>query len=747
MISEYKQFYDEAPLIFTLSEVLYQENGRPRDFQLVKANPAFEKVFGIRPEEVVGKNMSEWLFNSVESGGRWFSAFSELALSSGRKDFEEPLEIKGDYYIVTAFAPYKGFLGCLFHKATKFKEAKRRFEESEAQLAASQALSQSIFDNSPFGIITFTVLNKGRTLHDYIVHNINSTALRMQGWRKQQIIGKPLSSVRVGDTESPLLPVFQEVFKTGETKTGAIRFGSGKQDDRWYHNTAFKLPTREVVTVFYDITEQRQAEEKLRTERERLRVTLQSIGDGVIATDRNGRINLLNPVAEELTGWKLRQAAGLPLTTVFDIYNEGSETFVKDPASLVLQTGKTVTLANHTVLKAKDGEEREIADSAAPIKNAQGDIQGVVLVFRDVTEEKRRENRIRFLSYRDSLTELCNRACLEMNLQKLSKNGQNSYPVTLMMGDLDGLKLINDAFGHTVGDEALQKVAEAVRESCRPTDVIARWGGDEFVIVLPGTGALQAQAISERIRENCKRIKVADTHLSISLGYATKQNGEKETWEDLLKKAEDSMYRRKMLGAKSYRSIVLASMKNTLFEKSFETEEHGERLGGFCRRIGEALGLRQYRIDELQVLAMLHDIGKIAIDGSILRKCGPLTAAEWQEIRKHPEIGYRIAQTVPELVDIAEYILAHHERWDGNGYPRGLSGAEIPLASRILAIADAYDVITQGRPYRKARSGQDAQDELLKCAGAQFDPQIVDIFLKCINDRPSSAGTGGGELS
>ena len=166
-----------------------------------------------------------------------------------------------------------------------------------------------------------------------------------------------------------------------------------------------------------------------------------------------------------------------------------------------------------------------------------------------------------------------------------------------------------------------------------------------------------------------------------------------------------------------------------MYEKSHETEEHSERLAALTRMVGEALKLSQIELDHLELLATLHDIGKVGIDDRILGKPGKLTAEEWLEMKKHPEIGYRIAAASPELVSISEFILSHHEHWDGSGYPKGLAGEAIPLLSRIIAVTDAYDAMTENRVYRKAMDRESAIAEIKNNAGTQFDPEIAKLFV------------------
>ncbi len=578
-----------------------------------------------------------------------------------------------------------------------------------------------------------------------------------------------------------------------------------------------------------------------------LRITLQSIGDGVIATDAEGNVVFLNDVAERLTGWTTAEAVGRPLTQVFHIINEHTRELCADPAQKVIATGMVHGLANHTVLVRRDGKEIVIADSAAPIQDDQGRIVGVVLVFRDETEKRRMEaklriseetyrnlfhnaqvglfrsrisdgaileanhqiaemfgytsrqefmaefvaadhyvdpekrqemlrllnehgevrhfeaqfrrkdgsiiwmlfsarlypeqgwlegvmeditsrveaeERLRYLSYHDILTGLYNRTFMEEELGRLA----DEPIVSIIIGDVNGLKLINDAFGHEQGDNLLVKIAEILTQTVGEKGTVVRFGGDEFAIILPNQGPEEAQDIIKEIRRCCR----ASSHHtimmpSLALGMATRK-GLDEPLRRVVRRAEDRMYSQKLIESSSHRSAILASLTSTLREKSFETEEHAQRTRKLALDIGKALGLGESDLSALALLATLHDIGKVAVEDSILRKPGPLTPQEWEEIRKHPEVGYRITLASPELTSISEAILAHHEWWDGTGYPRGLKGEEIPLLARIIALVDAYDVMTHGRPYRQAMTREQAVQEMTRLAGRQFDPNLVEVF-------------------
>lgn len=474
--------------------------------------------------------------------------------------------------------------------------------------------------------------------------------------------------------------------------------------------------------------EVRRKTRELEEEKELLSITLWSIGYGVVTTDREGKITSLNRAASEISGFSEEEASGLSFSEVFRLVDEETGNIKACPVEKVIKTGQAEELGNHICLIHKDGHKVPIADSAAPIKDSRGKIWGAVVVFRDVTREKEQREKIVYLSYHDVLTGLYNRRFMEEKIKRLEGE---KIPVSVVMGDVNGLKLTNDVFGHEAGDELLRRAAEVFREVCSSEDIIGRWGGDEFLLLIPNSTLNKGEEIIGRIKDKCRETLIGEIRLSISLGSAFRSNG-KQSLRYRIKEAEERMYRQKLIEGRSYRHGIIESLLSTLFVKSMETREHTERLKDLCLLVAEKMGLSSREKDELVLLALLHDIGKVGIEKDILLKPGSLTEEEWKEMKRHPEIGYRIALNTPELAFIAEYILYHHERYDGKGYPQGLKGKEIPLLCRILAVADAYDAMTQNRVYRRAMSKEEAIAEIKKNRGKQFDPEVADIFLQII---------------
>jgi diguanylate cyclase (GGDEF)-like protein len=355
--------------------------------------------------------------------------------------------------------------------------------------------------------------------------------------------------------------------------------------------------------------------------------------------------------------------------------------------------------------------------------------------FYDISEYKNKESKMRYIGFHDQLTGLHNRYYLETEMLRLDTERQ--LPISVILADLNGLKMINDTYGHHFGDELLIRVAELLKSICRSEDIICRIGGDEFIVFLPQTDELNANIICERIKSRSCEILARDIPVSMALGVSVKNDSDQSLFE-VIKEAESLMYKDKLKHCRGDQKKIVDNLFQTLKNKKFVTDAKIGFVQELALQIGEKLDLPRYELGRLNTLMLLHDIGKVNIIEEILNKRGPLTTDEWDSIKKHPEIGYRIVKSTVEFSNVADDILAHHERWDGLGYPRGLKGEEIPFLARLTAVIDAYAALVNGRPYREAVTHGEAVAELETNAGTQFDPRLVDLFIKSFGIKAGS---------
>jgi len=344
----------------------------------------------------------------------------------------------------------------------------------------------------------------------------------------------------------------------------------------------------------------------------------------------------------------------------------------------------------------------------------------------DITALKKSEEEMLYLSYHDPLTKLYNRRFYEEELARLDV--ERNLPIALIMADVNGLKLVNDAFGHEKGDYLLKTIAKIIKEKCRSDEIVSRIGGDEFIILLPKTSEDEAKLLINRIQLAVEKRGEKTSIMSVSLGYGVKVHTNQHM-NDVFKSAEDDMYRHKLAERLSMRSKSIDLIMNSLYEKSNREMHHSKRVGDICESIASHMYYSQAEVKQIKLAGLVHDIGKIGISNAILDKAGPLTKEEYDEMQKHSETGHRILSSVNEFSEIAGYVLAHQERWDGSGYPLSLKGEEIPIQARMIAVADAYDAMTADRTYRNKIRPILAIEEIKKCAGTQFDPQIVQVFV------------------
>ncbi|SUY36502.1 sensory box-containing diguanylate cyclase [Clostridium perfringens] len=591
-------------------------------------------------------------------------------------------------------------------------------------------LLEVLLDNIPYSVWLIGI--DGRFI---FVNKYYSNALNLS---KEYIIGKSLSEIYTKEVADEYIKNYNLV--RDEEKPNLF---SGYENRLGYHDGSFLecylAPIKENGEIKYFLgilqnqSERKKYEEELINQKKLLNTLVESIPDGIYHKDKDGKyLKCNNTLVKDYYKITKAEIIGKDIKSIYKKASNRKGIFKEEKIldKLILQDDKVINTKNKLKEKIKielNRKIRYIESIKVPVIDKGGVVTGIVGVVRDVTENVILENKLKKMSYRDKLTGLYNRAYFDEKLKEL--NNKEFFPLSFVMGDLNGLKVINDAIGHLEGDKILKEISGVIKNSCRKDDLIFRWGGDEFCILLPKTTEEEAEAICNRIRKNCKLNHKTIIPLSIALGVSSKKESKKPI-DEVLVEAEDKVYREKLVNEKRIKKNIIDSLNKELFLRHDYIKEHINRVKKYAVELGKKMNLSEKELKNLKMLAKLHDIGKVGIPEEILSKPGKLKKEEYEIIKTHAEKGYRIAMFNPEFEKIAPCILAHHERYDGTGYPLGLKGDEIPLLARIINVVDSYDAMTNKRVYKKSLSAEEAKKEFKKNSGTQFDPIIVEKFLE-----------------
>lgn len=339
---------------------------------------------------------------------------------------------------------------------------------------------------------------------------------------------------------------------------------------------------------------------------------------------------------------------------------------------------------------------------------------------------------LQYLAIHDQLTNLFNRKYFNHLMTEIDRKNLINTGIIIM--DINGLKIINDTLGHNAGDRFLKITSDIIKKTIPKGSNACRIGGDEFSLIVYYTNEEELQATVNQLEDEFVKVKEFTIPVSVSCGYAIKKYDD-ESAESIFIKADNSMYKKKLMSSRSRKASTISTIEDIIKGKDYFAEGHPQRVMKIMKIFAEYLLIDQKEVENWELLGKYHDLGKVGISDEILFKAEKLSKDEWDTMKKHCEIGFRIAQISPELHPIAEWILYHHEKYDGTGYPIGLKSENIPLASRALSIADSFDAMTSLRPYQNRKKPSEAKEELKKCSGTQFDPELVDLFIKRIFKR------------
>jgi diguanylate cyclase (GGDEF)-like protein/PAS domain S-box-containing protein len=739
----------------------------------VFANRAYEDVLGIPVAQVVGRTMAEVLGEAAYETVR---PYVDRALAGEAVQYDATLHYRtvGARFVHGVYAPERGPGG----EVTGFLLSAVDISARKEAEAATHRLAL-IVENSHEAIVSTDL--EGTVL------SWNRGAERLYGWTAEEIIGRSVFLTFPSDREaadvSQMLSDLEQAGRALEYE--AVRVC---KDGTWRNIAVTFSPVHDAegslmgrAFILRDVTAQREAErERAQAERQGVRLSayirllLDSSGEGIFGADLAGRCTFFNQAAARMFGLSPAEAVGRSLhALIHHSRADGSPYPVEEcPVLQALQEGRECRLDGEVMWRV-DGTSFQTHLSCMPLFEG-GVPHGAVITVADISGRKALEAEREHLlaqteallaeatarADRDPLTGLLNhRAFHEKLEEETERAGREGTFLAVAMLDVDGFKFFNDAYGHPVGDDALRRVADVLRHICRSYDTLARFGGDEFAVLMPGVGRGETEAVAARMARGLEGISIRppggaeDVPLRLSMGlsvfpdaglsrmeavaladkrlYRAKSGGRGSFYADLGAEPGDAASRlRGQMGGVVEGFSMLDALVTAVDARDRYTRRHSEEVLAHSLAIARALGLDEPARQTVAVAALLHDVGKIGVPDQILRKPGRLTEEELEAVKQHPLMGAVIVGAVPGLQSALDAIRHHHERWDGAGYPDGLRGEEIPPAARLLAVADAFSALTSDRPYRKGLDAAGALRLLEEGAGTQWDPACVAAFLR-----------------
>jgi diguanylate cyclase (GGDEF)-like protein/PAS domain S-box-containing protein len=795
---------------------------KDEESRFIAVNDAFGKACGVKPEDLAGKtDLDIWPKDLAE---RYRADDREVMLSKKRKAVEEPLADKTGkiQWIETIKTPVLNTSGKVIGTAgiardiTERKLLEERLKETHAELEirvkvrtaeltkVNEDLHKEIIERKRIenllkesearyrSIIEDQTEMICRLLPNGAIVFVNDAYCRYFKKTRDELIGKLFKPVILEEDRKKVEESVSGLTKDHLVTTQESRIIDSQGKLHWIQWTARAIFVEEDKLTGYqvvgrDITEQKTSAQTLEEQERFLSNIFSSIQDGICVLDKEMNIVRVNSTMEK---W---YEFNMPLVgkKCYAAYHYADTPCKICPTMQTLKSGKPAFEPS----PKRDANGKIVGwfdlFSFPMLDEKTGELKGAIEYVRDITARKQAEEereslnrelsssnrKLKQIALMDSLTGLYNQRYLEKVMEaEFHRAKRYAHSLSVVMVDIDYFKSINEVYGFDFGDLILKQFAAQLKKLVRKYDIAIRFGGEEFVILSPGSARPEALGLAQRLLDTLSLYHFGDKRhkVRLKLSFAVVSYPEDRITKgmDLINGADMILNKVKEFGGnKVYSSLDTSKTKypelskgsgsknirilkdeidkltrkanqssveaifafaKTIELKDHYTGEHVENTVKYAMEIGKALGLQKDEIELVKQAAMLHDLGKVGISENILLKKSKLTKKEFTEIKKHPQIGADIIRPIQYLRRIIPYIFYHHERWDGKGYPSGIRGEEIPLGARIIALADVYQALTSDRPYRKAFTKKKAIDIIKSGAGTQFDPKIVNLFLKIL---------------
>ena len=716
--AELQGVFDHMSEGFAVHGLVHNTYEEPVDYTFLKINEAFVRITNMPKEKILGKTVKTvW----PDTENHWIQTYADVAKNQTSVQFINYSKAIDKYFLVNAFS-------------VKFNEFITIFTDisdvikTNAKIETERTLLKNIIEDAMAGYWDWHMLKQEEFFSEKLKHILgyDEHCESLCPDSLQSIIHTEDLPFFLGSLEKHIQsrgrePFYNEVRLIGCDNTLVWVICSGRVIEWGEDEKALRL-----VGCLMDITPMKRLEQAIKKERRLLRTTLNSIEDAVVRVDVKGQFSYMNASAERILSLQLAEVKGTSVNDTIHFYSRTQERISDDVIEKMACGRERILFDPGTYVIGNESSKSYVeGEISAIVENKQ--LNGIVIVLRDCSEKIQSQERIRFLSYHDQLTGLYNRHYFEDELKRLDVH--KHLPLTLAVLDVNGLKLTNDAFGHRVGDQLLVDISRLLQQETRRDDVIARIGGDEFIILLPQTTEEVAKEVIERIKNVINGKRSGPVLMSVSIGVATKHS-DTQSIIDTFNIAENRMYKVKLSEGQKMRKQTVDLIINTITRKSLREKRHCERVSEVAVSFGRLLHLNDEMIEKLRLGGLMHDVGKIAINQELLELSRDLTEEEYQQVKKHPEVGYHLLKSVDVFNGLAEMALFHHEKWDGSGYPRGLVGEQIPFTARILALCDAFEAMTSERPYRQKKDAKAVVEDILMNAGKAFDPDLAKAFAE-----------------